>query len=33
MRLEQRGQVKLLYSSFNWRQEETCEYNKTVAFA
>jgi hypothetical protein len=29
MRLEQRGRVKQLYSSFNWKQEETCECNKT----
>ena len=31
MRLEQRGRVKRLYSAFNWQQEETVEYNKTVS--
>ncbi len=30
MRLEQRGRVKLLYLEFNWRQEETHEYNEIV---
>jgi RNA-directed DNA polymerase len=30
MRLEHRGRVKQLYSEFNWQQEETGEYNKTV---
>ena len=32
MRLEQRGRVKRLYSAFNWQQEETVEYNKTVSY-
>ncbi len=30
MRLEQRGRVKLLDLEFNWRQEETLEYNEIV---
>src|SRR5438093_13433978 len=30
MRPEQRGQVKRLYSAFNWKQEETDECNKTI---
>ena len=30
MRLEQRGRVKRLYLEFNWRQEETHEYNEIV---
>jgi hypothetical protein len=30
MRLEQRGRVKPPYFEFNWQQEETREYGKTV---
>jgi retron-type reverse transcriptase len=30
MRLEQRGRIKPPYFEFNWRQEETREYGKTV---
>jgi hypothetical protein len=32
MQPEQRGRVKWLYSAFNWQQEETGEYNKTVHY-